>query len=399
MAHNKILYFSGIYPIINSKRGMPFIQKRFNIVKKCNFSDTIHTAVEIDKHFQISTTIESKEQYCKRLESIDWSPSFYKKSLTLKIFNHIYKKGIISQDPFSKHLKAIIKKDIDLHSYNLAHVHWAYPSGYIFSQLKREMGLKYVLTVHGSDIHKWPHVSENIKKSTVTALENAQKAIFVSNDLLKKAKELGYSGTNSTVIPNGFDPEVFYFEKRDNSKGKLNLPSKPLIGFVGNLINVKNVLVLPEIFKELKKSIDDLQFIIIGNGDLKSELENRCQEYELSVNFTGNIDQKDVANYMRAMDIILLPSLNEGWPCIIKEAQACGTYVVGSDRGGIPDAIGTGGKSFSLDDSFIQNCVNHCLEILKNKIDIDHLLSISKEFTWENIVKQEIEVYRNFLYS
>ncbi len=63
-------------------------------------------------------------------------------------------------------------------------------------------------------------------------LENADKVIFVSNALLNKAKSFGYSGSNSVVIPNGIEPDLFKPLDREKIKRELEL-NKKVIGFVG----------------------------------------------------------------------------------------------------------------------------------------------------------------------
>ncbi|MDN5345742.1 MAG: teichuronic acid biosynthesis glycosyltransferase TuaC [Petrotoga sp.] len=60
----------------------------------------------------------------------------------------------------------------------------------------------------------------------------------------------------------------------------------------------------------------------------------------LDVVFAGRVPQVEVAKYMNAMDVMVLPSRNEGFGAVVIEAQACGTCVVGSSNGGIPEAIG-----------------------------------------------------------
>jgi len=66
-------------------------------------------------------------------------------------------------------------------------------------------------------------------------------------------------------------------------------------------------------------------------------------EYNLSVDLVGCAWQDDVYKYMELMDVLILPSRNEGWQCVVLEAQACGVPVVGSDNWGISEVIEDGG--------------------------------------------------------
>jgi glycosyltransferase involved in cell wall biosynthesis len=99
-------------------------------------------------------------------------------------------------------------------------------------------------------------------------LENVSATIFVSSALLQKVKSLGFSGKNAYVIP----------------KAKL---------------------------------------IVVGDGHLRSRIEQEAKEKALEILFTGRLDQSEVTKYMNAMDIMVLPSRNEGRPCLVSKAQAC----------------------------------------------------------------------------
>lgn len=144
-----------------------------------------------------------------------------------------------------------ILKEVNLSEYDLIHAHFAFPNGIIAKNLHLKCGIPYVLTLHGTDIHTLPYKSEQLKQEIVESLENAFCCIFVSNFLREKAVELGYSGKNAIVISNGIDPELFYYEKKCVAKEKLEFREDHLIGFVGNLIDVKNVMLLPKIYKKM----------------------------------------------------------------------------------------------------------------------------------------------------
>ena len=114
----------------------------------------------------------------------------------------------------------------------------------------------------------------------------------------------------------------------------------------------------------------------------------------MNIVFTGRIPQKDVAKYMNAMDVMVLPSREEGFGAVVIEAQACGTCVIGSSNGGIPEAIGFPEYVVEEGDQFEERFAKRVVEVLKEGYNINKLLERAKEFTWKNIVGKEIEVYR-----
>jgi glycosyltransferase involved in cell wall biosynthesis len=288
----------------------------------------------------------------------------------------------------------LLDKHINIKKYDLIVSHGAYREGYLAKMFKNKYSIPYYLILHGTDIHTDPFKNNKVKKFTLEALENSEKSIFVSDFLRKKAKEFGYSDKNSEIIPNGYDSNIFFFEDKGKKKKDLNFKNNKLIGFVGNLIDVKNILVLPEIFEKVKLNYKDVEFVIIGDGNLKSELKKHFDEKNIKVRFTGRIDQKNVAEYMKAMDIMILPSKKEGFGAVIIEAQACGVYTVGSHAGGIPEAIGNVGDFYKLDNEFIDRVSKSILYNLKNGYDIQKILKRAKEYTWKDIAKKELKTMR-----
>lgn len=396
----RLLYFSGLYPVPDNKRGIPFIDNRFNIIKKNQLSTNIFFLLQKDAAIlsllkKILIKKYKKNDFSDGLDfwyKSNWYPLIYTNNMILSFANLMFKRLKI------RYLsKKIEERIINMDNYDLAHVHWAYPTGVIFNEIKRKRGIPYVLTLHGTDIHNLSNRSKVIQRLTIDALEKADKCIFVSEQLKKIAQGLHYSGKNAVVIPNGFNPDLFYYTNKKEAKKVMGFTSGKVVGFVGNLIEVKNVLLLPDIFKAIKEQYSNVEFVVIGDGELRSAIEGLFKEKNITVKMTGNISQLNVANYMRAMDILVLPSKNEGWPCVIKEAHACGTYVVGSDRGGIPEAIGHSGKTFDLNNQFIKICSDHILEVLNMGYDVEELIKSSNDYTWENVVQKEISVYREIL--
>ena len=316
-------------------------------------------------------------------------------------YDYIYNKINIMDVILSKFsLKFKLKKmfntlegQIDLSNYNLIQAHWAYPVGYIAKMAKEKYGIPYVLTVHGSDIHTIPFKNKDIKKYTLEALEAANKVIFVSNKLLQTAKTFGYSGENAIVIPNGIDTEMFKIIDKKVAKEELGFRNSKVVGFVGNLVEVKRADKLSEIFKNISDIDKNIEFLVIGEGILKDQIIKSCKDKKIKVKFTGRVEPEKVSYYMNAMDIMILPSRNEGWPCVVLEANACGVPVVGSDMGGIPEAIGKNGLIIKDGVGFEKRFSEAVVKALNLEYNPSNLRDRALEFDWNKISSTEYSVY------
>lgn len=100
--------------------------------------------------------------------------------------------------------------------------------------------------------------------------------------------------------------------------------------YVGSLSKRKNVGVLLESLL----GIPSVKLSIFGDGGERKELESFARQHCLNVEFEGNIDMKDVQNEMSKHDVLVLPSLHDGWGAVVNEALAQGLYVVCSDKCG-----------------------------------------------------------------
>jgi glycosyltransferase involved in cell wall biosynthesis len=268
------------------------------------------------------------------------------------------------------------------------------PAGEIAYLLARKHNKPFVVTLHGSDVNL---LMPKRKQRYTEIFESASKCIFVSKALLEKAKSFGYSGKNAVVIPNGYDPEIFKPMDKEQMRRELGIHKENThcVGFVGNLIPIKRADKLPEIFESVVKNIPNVRFIIVGDGALRDKILKQMKD--LDVVFAGRVPQTEVAKYMNAMDVMVLPSRQEGFGAVVIEAQACGTCVIGSSNGGIPEAIGFEEYVVEEGDQFEERFAKRVVEVLKEGYNINKLLERAKEFTWKNIVFAEMRIYRDVL--
>ena len=394
----KILFINGLFPKKNNEFGGIFIINRLKHLREFNIDFECLNPVGIED--KVVKTIKkllklplSEEEVFIGIKTFGGvSQTFLPFKITIL---HYLKK---SKDP-----SRLIYKSIASHiknnklKFDLIHSHVVYPHGWIGMKISDEFRIPYLITAHGSDVNLYMNQNKTILKKSLNALERAGKVIFVSQALLNKAKSYGYSGKNAVVISNGYDPKIFYPMNKELVRKELGIYKENAyyVGFIGNLIEVKRADKLPEIFHLMAKKVKNIKFIVVGDGLLRPKIEKEAKD--LDIIFTGRIPQQKVAKWMNAMDVMILPSKNEGWPCVVLEAQACGTAVVGSSNGGIPEAIGFDKFVVEEGEEFEKRLADKVIEILKDGYDPKILLERAKDYTWENIVRKEIEIYKEAL--
>lgn len=132
-----------------------------------------------------------------------------------------------------------------------------------------------------------------------------------------------YAHKNFEVIKNGIDLEKFVFNQQMREKMRLeyDLKDKYIIGIVGRMSEQKNPLFIVDVFSELKKINEKAFLVWCGEGELRQDIERRIKEYDLErdVNLVGAVS--NVNEYMQMFDVLLFPSLWEGLPLVLIEAQ------------------------------------------------------------------------------
>ena len=138
----------------------------------------------------------------------------------------------------------------------------------------------------------------------------------------------------AVIIRNGVDIEKFVFnqEKRKEWRKKLRFaPEHYVIGHVGRFTKEKNHAFIIQLFEKLHSKCEKSRLLLVGDGDLKSVIEELARKKGLLdwIIFAGSVT--NVSDYLHAMDAFILPSVYEGLPVSTIEAQAAGLPLVVSD--------------------------------------------------------------------
>lgn len=136
------------------------------------------------------------------------------------------------------------------------------------------------------------------------------------------------------IMTNAIDTEKFTFSKdiRDQKKKELNIEGKFTIGIVGRLSEQKNYPFLFEAYKKMLEKRNDTVLIVVGRGLEEDKIKEKADQLGLkdSVQFLGI--RSDISDLLNAFDVFVLPSLYEGLPVVLIEAQANGVQEIVSDK-------------------------------------------------------------------
>ena len=138
---------------------------------------------------------------------------------------------------------------------------------------------------------------------------------------------------DATLLMNGLDVRYFRFDEhiRCEKRAELELENRLIVGHVGRFSDQKNHDFLIDVFYEIYKRQPDAVLLLVGKGENQDKIKQKVQNLGISesVRFLGV--RSDVNHLLQAMDVFVFPSLYEGMPNTVIEAQATGLPCVISD--------------------------------------------------------------------
>lgn len=267
--------------------------------------------------------------------------------------------------------------------------------GNLAYQVAKRDNIPFCVTWHGTDIHTTPFISESKFKTVYKILSSASYNFFVSERLKSVGSTIAPEMV-STVLYNGRNHS---FVKYDGEKRNTVLKRKGIekntkvVSFVGNLLEVKNPQLIAPIFSAVQHKYNgSVEFWIIGSGKFASQVENSCIEHGIKYTMWGSQPVDKMPDFFNCIDVLVLPSRNEGLPLVTVEALACGANVVGSDVGGICEAIGKE-NVYPHGNRFIEDISDRIVQMLSSNVD----QPLSKKFEWETTATIELEIYNTLL--
>ena len=224
--------------------------------------------------------------------------------------------------------------------------HFGYPEGIAASLLATVLRVPFTVTLRGSELLHSRYPLRRVLMGW--ALKRASSVIAVSEQLRQFAIALGTDPARTRTISNGIDGHSFYPQDRNTVRLKHGLdPKQRIILSAGHLIELKGHHLAVRAVKRLLDRGVAVQLIIAGGppgrgvASYEVELKRLITDLRLTehVRLLGHVSRDLLIDLMSAADVFCLASSREGWPNVVHEALACGTPVVATRVGAIPELI------------------------------------------------------------
>lgn len=294
---------------------------------------------------------------------------------------------------------------------DLIHAHFAIDGVYALSLAKKK-DIPLITTLHGFDVT----VS---KKELLNSRSPAWINYFLHQNKLKKNGEKFICVSQfiaEQAVRNGF-PEGKIIQHYIGIDVDKYLQSEPLddsgiILHVARLVEKKGTAILVTALKHIQKRYPEVKLVIVGDGPLLPQLRAQISSLGLDNNviFTGALAHVEVMELMRKAHMLILPSITaktgdaEGLGMVLLEAAVTGVPVIGTNHGGIPEAIIDGETGFLVDENNDRQLAERILFLMDNRTTRLSMGKKAREFVAQkfNLTRQTKkleEIYKDVIHG
>ena len=207
---------------------------------------------------------------------------------------------------------------------DILHTHMQINKFLVFTKMKH--GMKLFHTIHNELSTVYPR--NDIRKRvdyyvTKRFIKRYGMKLVVLHKKMKKEADEMFGVSNSMVLNNGVDVRKILRPKgKQNTRVDLNIPESAfVVGNIGRFSSQKNHEFLTDIFIEIQKKKKDTFLLLIGDGDGKNRIAKKLEDEGLKEKCLILSNRDDVPDLLNAMDVFVFPSLYEGLPLSLIEAQ------------------------------------------------------------------------------
>lgn len=283
---------------------------------------------------------------------------------------------------------------------DVVHIFFGVPDGPIGWLLKRTYGLPYIISLRGADVPS-DEVKRFAKQYKVLRpfirwlWRDADALVAVSNGLRSYAKETS-PDLPIQVISNAIDLSAFTPAPQRDTNGLVRLL------YVGRFNVFKNVETLVEAVGKLSQmDVGEFELNLVGEGEQRPVLERIVSELGLTrrVKFAGWVARDQIADHYRLADVFVTATTWEGMPNTVLEAMACGLPIVGTQASGLHELVRDGLNGYLVPTKDPEALAQALARLMgdgyeRRRMGRESRRLAEREFAWEYIAAQYLEVYK-----
>jgi len=169
-----------------------------------------------------------------------------------------------------------------------------------------------------------------------------------------------------------------------------------VVGYIGRLSQEKGTLNFMAAIPKVVETRAEATFLIGGDGQLRPQVEEYANKLNNKVKFVGWIPHDELPEYLNKLKLLVLPSYTEGLPNTMLEAMACGTPVLATPVGAIPDVIKDSETGFIMENNSPE-CIAENISRALNHPNLEQIVRnahtlVEREFTFEKAVERYREI-------
>lgn len=254
--------------------------------------------------------------------------------------------------------KSLILLPILYHKPDVIHIQWL-KTYELFKPFETLLASKIIISLRGVQLSVASFLYPKYRELTIEATNSAVSIHSISDDLTNQLLKINPFVKDKIVKINpAIDLQLFASSFSNMNRNK----NKPLrIISVCRLTWIKGLEYAINALKMVKEDGVDFEYIIVGAGDMKEELQYLVNDLELNnqIKLVGSLFQEEVKRYLEHSDIFLLPSVEEGFSNAVIEAQALGLPCLVSNTEGLIENIEHGKTGFVFEKRNVKDLAEH----------------------------------------
>ncbi len=327
-------------------------------------------------------------------------------TFTANIFFHevdVLHYPLFQYPPYTLSLASKMVEVAERHQLDLLHVHYAIPhatSAYLAQQMLASRKLKYITTLHGTDITLIGS-DPSFFNITKFSIENSSGITAVSQYLKNETEHVFKLKKNIEVIYNFIPIEISVSADRKKLRKNFAGDDEYVLTHISNFRPLKRVTDLVPIIKKVSQH-KKVKLLMVGDGPERYKTEEQCRRENIcqQVFFLGKLE--NIQDILAISDLVLIPSASESFGLVALEALAFGVPCVSTNAGGLPEVNRHGETGFTVNIGDLDAFAEAILNILSDPALARAMSQRGREvavteFSAAKIIPQYLKYYKKIL--